>query len=527
MLQEFPNNVSCSFQILQQSTDDAEAAAIAAATTMTPTAEVVRAAQHSVQQQQQHHRHKSLQHIPQVKVTPRIPEISKTTPVGKCAPIVVKRPPVSTPILHAQMAQMRAHSSPMSVTKENEYEVIGSEQDSSNYYMDMQSPIDRKTFAIVGPREVTVATVATIADEVEYKNVLSRKEGLELLKLIAPHPGMPPALPPKPANLMKFKKVVPPTTKNIFATSPKMGSSGGGVVLRGSAELNKSVASEPDYCSISECEANNGAKKRSPQMGINDDDIDETTSKASEDTLDNIPKLPNVAAIIVPKKLSQQQQQSHMLDFPSVAVGGNGSSNNNAVINKDNYISKSVMSMKTSPGGASMPVTSSPKDLPLLIGGDSPKRVPHSPLRSAASATLDRRQNLMHRLSMQHTHHGTMMKRYSMDALSPQIQPDEVKCAGGAFDERIPIQAEFDWYNLDAEFGKFNAHDVIKEKSSGSESGSVSGGEEEKRRPTAKSALDRGLGELREIERKMTTLERKRANELRKDSANKEMVHFC
>lgn len=484
----------------------------------------------------------------------RMPEmIRKATPIGKCTPIV-KRPP-APPQLHPQML-LRAHSSPC---KENEYEVIGSEQGSSNYYMDMQmqSPM---LMMPQPPKSASSLSGQTTVDEVEYKNVMSRKDGLELLKLIAPHPGMPPALPPKPANLMKFKKVVPPT--KLSSTNSGNGSGNRMSVKSRPAVVStgnglKSGAVEPDYCSISECGANNSSGKAAAATmtmtmggsggggGCNDDDIEETASKASEDTLENMPKLPNVAAIIVPKK---QPQLTHLPDSPGGAASGNGNgsnvgnnninsnNNNSVVINKDNYITKSVMSLNLSPVKSSV-VTglSSPKAKESPVKDDSKRFIHSSPLRNGNATLVERRQNLMHRLSMQqqHSHHGLMMKRYSMDALSPQIQPEEMKltgssqtAAGGLFEERIPIQAEFDWYNLDAEFGKFNAQDVIKEaKSSGSESGSVSGAEEEKR--PAKMALDRGLGELREIERKMTTLERKRLNEQRKDGANKEMVHFC
>lgn len=517
--------------------------------------EVLRAAAPLPQRHQHGHQVKVAERKPTTTSTAtststRMPEmIRKATPIGKCNPIV-KRPP-APPQIHPPML-LRAHSSPMQHGKENEYEVIGSEQDSSNYYMDMQmqSPIDAaKSFAMsmmMPQPPPSSLSVQTAVDEVEYKNVMSRKDGLELLKLIAPHPGMPPALPPKPANLMKFKKVVPPT--KIGAPNSGNGNANRMSVKSRPAAVAgnglKSGAIEPDYCSISECGANNSSSSSSGKAtktmtmggsgGGCDDDIDETASKASEDTLENMPKLPNVAAIIVPKK----QQQPQMTDSPGGNSGNSNSNNNNnsVVINKDNYITKSVMSLNLSPVKSAGPGLSCNKSKESPVKDETKQRFIHSsPLRNGNATLVERRQNLMHRLSMQqHSHHGMMMKRYSMDALSPQLQPEELKltgnsqtaaaAAGGLFEERI--QAEFDWYNLDAEFGKFNAQDVIKEaKSSGSESGSVSGAEEEKR--PAKMALDRGLGELREIERKMTTLERKRLSEQRKDGANKEMVHFC
>ena len=490
----------------------------------------------------------------------RIPEIRKpvtatvtSTPVGKCAPMVLKRPPHKSPVSHNPPMLMRAHSSPnpstLSGAKENEYEVIGSEQGSSNYYMEMQSPmVSGEGKNVFGHRTDNASGAGP--EEVEYKNVLSRKEGLELLKLIAPHAGQPPALPPKPANLMKFKKAVPPTVTTTNTTKI--------VTQIAKSQVVKS-APEPDYCSISECGQSNKANSvvnGSGRIGSAEevDDVVETaSSKSSDDTLENIIKLPNVAAIIVPKNKGSK-----------ASTGEPPSPGTNNVINKEKNVAKSVMSVKpstttTSPSkGVIPPGLISPmgqkegvlKDLPPFSGGE-PKRFHGSPLRSSTSSgspsgnhltsIVERRQNLLHRLSIQQqqSHHGMMMKRYSMDALSPQIQPEEGKGGGGGgggpasglFEERIPIQAEFDWYNLDAEFGKFNAQeDVIKEaRSSGSESGSVSGGDEEERkqRHTAKMALERGLGELRDIERKMSTLERKRALDQQRNGGHKEMVHFC
>lgn len=506
--------------------------------------------EHQQQQQQQspHHHPQHQVNVAECMQTTRIPEMRKevpntSTPIGKCAPMLMKRPP--PPIL------MRAHSSPVATAlmgKENEYEVIGSEQDSSNYYMEMQSPIDAKTFLMTA---AAAAGQGSPGDEVAYNNVLSRKEGLELLRLIAPHPGMPPALPPKPANLMKFKKVglLPPTAKIVAMphSVPQLAKS----------QVVKS-APEPDYCSISECGLNtsrNGSVRTANSVVGMEEEV--ASSKASsEDTLENLIKLPNVAAIIVPK--SNNNNVNNNNNNNGAVNNNNNNKNNSSVINKDNYITKSVMktpgsnglnALKTKEGSGNVL-----KDLTPMNGSDPKARFPmssSSPLRSAGNnsvaSVVERRQNLMHRMSVQpqpHSHHGLMMKRYSMDALSPHIQPEELGkgqaggggsaggSSGGLFEERIPIQAEFDWYNLDAEFGKFNAQDVIKEaKSSGSESGSVSGGDEERHRPSAKLALDRGLGELKDIERKMTTVERKRAaaasGQRKEGAVSKEMVHFC
>ncbi|GAB0091946.1 hypothetical protein DMENIID0001_068670 [Sergentomyia squamirostris] len=209
---------------------------------------------------------------------------------------------------------------------ENEYEFIGSEvEKESSLYVDM----DRKSFQVSPPRSCV-------------KNVEPAKT--------------PPALPPKPANLMKFRKVIKPNKVLIKVSTPV-----------------KQLAVEPDYCSIASVSEK---------------------SKSDCDDFENIPKLPNVAAILVPKRTPDAMAR---------------------FVNKDNYVTKTVMNIQSSPA-----------------------REPNNNNKSPNN----------------HQVHQSVV---------------EIPFTAKIFEERIPIQAEFDWYNLDAEYGKFNQADVIKETSDSSE----------------------------------------------------------
>uniref|UniRef100_A0A1B0EXF8 Uncharacterized protein n=1 Tax=Lutzomyia longipalpis TaxID=7200 RepID=A0A1B0EXF8_LUTLO len=216
---------------------------------------------------------------------------------------------------------------------ENEYEFIGSEiEKESSLYVDM----DRKSFQM--------------SPQSGAKNVEPSKT--------------PPALPPKPANLMKFRKVIKPDKLLIKVSTPV-----------------KQLAVEPDYCSIASVSEK---------------------SKSDCDDFEGIPKLPNVAAILIPKRTD---------------AGTMG-----RFINKDNYVTKTVMNIQSNSPAAA-----------------TPAKEPNNNVNN---------KNLNHQVNQSVV---------------------EIPFTGKIFEERIPIQAEFDWYNLDAEYGKFNQADVIKETSDSSE----------------------------------------------------------
>uniref|UniRef100_A0A182P5W3 Uncharacterized protein n=1 Tax=Anopheles epiroticus TaxID=199890 RepID=A0A182P5W3_9DIPT len=431
----------------------------------------------------------------------------------------------------------------------NEYEPIGSEQNSySNYYVDMESKLG--------------------SEDREREQALAEKR------------KTPPALPPKPANLLKLQQL---SKGNHHHQQQQQQQQRQLVASPVKAHRNHSSAqsdiaeSEPDYCSISEiqdsvkcvqivaeihkdaCEddyslVDEGEReKKEPQD-------EETASRKScselEESFADVPKLPNVAEIVPPKKEPL-----------------------NKFISQDNYITKSSGSSSpgstkatASPGGPVPVTTPSKKDgefreqlseIIAEINKQSPairnaskKQVPvkelGSPFRGVSqipSVTFQSKLKPVDKLSfLSKTStssglslgHGTP-KLSTSSIARPSIKPSMLKSSlstkalsstnlalgtGGlnqfgspvksvsyipnlksasvssplvgkasnspvkkvasalnltntgsatvasvpptapviiAEDSKLPIQAEFDWYNLDAEYGKSNQPDVIVE----------------------------------------------------------------
>lgn len=300
----------------------------------------------------------------------------------------------------------------------NEYEPIGSENNSSNYYIDMDSKLGTN-------------------DDHHVKSSTKYERS-----------NTPPDLPPKPPNLMKFKKpskFIPP---NLLVKAP--------------TPTISNNESEPDYCSISEineqaatassttttttsttnttnmttvqivaADVHKGCDEYSSTYGIgggsNKSSSDSSRSSsncrggggggrgsgggggaggdADDESFADVPKLPNVAAIISPKKETI-----------------------NKFITQDNYVTKS-------------PVNS------LLLADNNKKPVIASILNELNSKKL-----------------SPPPKIKKMSSISESLQ------SLATLEDKTPIQAEFDWYNLDAEYGKSNQPDVIRESEDSSES---------------------------------------------------------
>lgn len=255
----------------------------------------------------------------------------------------------------------------------NEYEPIGSENTSSNYYIDMESKLGQ--------------------EDTKPLNSLNQRSS-----------NHPPDLPPKPPNLMKFKK------SNKFQIPPHL-------IKANRASPTTSNMSEPDYCSISEiqeivaavqtveveihkgCDEYSNAGEDtisvSGKTEPHEDDRDE------EDSFSDVPKLPNVAEIVSPKKDSI-----------------------NRFITQDNYITKSPLGDSTSHLNIeNQKEVESKKILPI-----PPKKpIPLPKVIKTAPSVSQSLENV------------------------------------AIITDKTQIQAEFDWYNLDAEYGKSNQPDVIRE----------------------------------------------------------------
>lgn len=278
----------------------------------------------------------------------------------------------------------------------NEYEPIGSENNSSNHYVDMESKLE-------DDRPVMIEKSKT-----------------------------PPALPPKPANLMKLRQVLK-IPLNSFMKQQQ-------------SQTNRQMdnESEPDYCSISD--VHEAIKNVQIVADVHKNAEDDCSSHASEETKTDItdetfadvPKLPNVAAIISPKKESTMGK----------------------LISPDNYITKS----SPSPPRAKMthPINSVSNILSEINSHKSNSTLPN---KNKISNDLD--DNCKKNPNKMLTTIVESTKMQSQSTIStgslqtkslPIIKPNDKML--------MPIQAEFDWYNLDVEYGKLmpaNLHENGKD----------------------------------------------------------------
>ncbi|KAH8400627.1 hypothetical protein KR222_009151 [Zaprionus bogoriensis] len=246
----------------------------------------------------------------------------------------------------------------------NEYEPIGSER-ASNLYVDM-------------------AVAATEASSLACTNKVSPTQA-----------KLPPALPPKPANLLKFKKSLQQLEE-----------------LELEDEGDCAVSSEPDYCSIAEVQIVADVHKEPAEAEQQADrEADDASHKTEEieEIFADIPKLPNVAAIIAPK---------HSADYMLMA----------------------------------------PKTLRLQLPPES--------CNSSASASASASSSAAPPSQYKRKHVPNILaeinKRMSLPS-SPATTPTTPKSLhtsksllqlAGDTSGGLPLQAEFDWYNLDAEFDK-------------------------------------------------------------------------
>lgn len=252
----------------------------------------------------------------------------------------------------------------------NEYEPIGSER-ASNLYVDM---------------------AAAAADAVGVPNSKV-------------HPGqqakMPPALPPKPANLLKFKKSLQQLEE-----------------LEVEDEGDCAVSSEPDYCSIAEVQIVADVHKEPTEpttteqhttdVTMEPDDAASHKTEEIEEIFADIPKLPNVAAIIAPK-----QSADYMLMAPKTLR----------------------LQLPTGNSSSSTPLSTSAAAPPSQY---KRKHVPN------ILAEINKRMSLPSSPATTPTTPKSLPTSKSLLQLAGDT-------SGG-----LPLQAEFDWYNLDAEYDRSN-----------------------------------------------------------------------
>lgn len=354
----------------------------------------------------------------------------------------------------------------------NEYEPIGSEMNSSNLYVDMES-----NNKLNPPLTETKTPLNDLYLSDEKFHIL------------------PPALPPKPANLLKFKKSLqqlkesPEELTEIAKDSEQK-------------DMNVSIV-EPDYCSISEFNVGGitsvqiTADVHRPPLSESDmesfvkSDLDiepetvhlSSSSSSTSSTLSNatsqkteeieeifadIPKLPNVAAIIAPKSaiksLKHQHNQDYLTMIPSKIDCKNTINNDtnlerkaiikatnghlNAGVSVDNILfnNNKNINFKRSSGSFNNQCYTQKQlnsSLPNVLIDLNKQRV--SGNTKLCNGLISSTPN-----SVANNGEGKRCpsKKY-INYYSSTIAEEEAN-----IENDLPLQAEFDWYNLDAEYGK-------------------------------------------------------------------------
>lgn len=270
----------------------------------------------------------------------------------------------------------------------NEYEPIGSENNSTNHYVDMDTKME---------------------DE--------RPSAIE-------KPKTPPALPPKPPNLMKFRQILKissfPTVQQSMST--------------------KSVdnESEPDYCSIGDVQETVKSVQIVADVHKNaDDDVsshasEETKTDMTDETFADIPKLPNVVALLSPKKDTVHSK----------------------VIAQDNYVTKTspspprakpaILPTKAVVANLLSEINAQKSKVPVTTQISKQKIITELD-ESTKKLKLISQQKMTTIVESTATTQQQSVSVNPMKALPIIKQNDKIL---------MPIQAEFDWYNLDVEYGK-------------------------------------------------------------------------
>ncbi|XP_055301503.1 uncharacterized protein LOC129568022 isoform X2 [Sitodiplosis mosellana] len=290
----------------------------------------------------------------------------------------------------------------------NEYEPIGSENNSTNHYVDMDSKLED-----------------------------------ERCPSMIEKPKTPPALPPKPPNLLKFRQIL------------KMSSSYP-VVVQSTSTKSVDNESEPDYCSIGDVQETVKSVQIVADVHKNaDDDVsshasEETKTDMTDETFADIPKLPNVVALLSPKKESSHSK----------------------VIAQDNYVIKSSPPKRAKP--AVLPTKAVVANLLSEISAQKPKGPISNQISKPKIITeLDEstKKNPLKLMGQQkmttivetttttmsttttNAAQQQMVSVHPMKALPIIKQTDKIL---------MPIQAEFDWYNLDVEYGKLLPTNILE-----------------------------------------------------------------
>lgn len=261
-----------------------------------------------------------------METPPLMPTKSPTTPRSKrvhfsiqntMVPDLIRAP---YPIMEQDEMSQLHYDIPVSYT--NDYEQVSS----SNHYVDMESKM---------------------GSEDNHESPLGHMKKTK----------KPPALPPKPANLIRLQTI---------SVRPR-------VVIRNKVSPTLD-GSEPDYCSISDvketktvqivAEIHKSADEEEYSTVQYNETINDAESDELEESFEDIPKLPNVAEIVPPKKKDI-----------------------NKYIGLDNYITKSPQNYQSSLNNSSSSMSNRQKIAQILA--EITKVSPNSVKSSPATPTYD------------------------------------------------------------------------------------------------------------------------------------------
>lgn len=267
----------------------------------------------------------------------------------------------------------------------NEYEPIGSENNSTNHYVDM--------------------------DGSERHSVTEKSK-------------TPPALPPKPPNLLKFRQILKIPTFAIQTTPTK----------------SIDNESEPDYCSIGEVQETVKSVQIVADVHKNaDDDVsshasEETKTDMTEETFADVPRLPNVVALLSPKKDATHSK----------------------VISQDSYVTK----LSPSPPRAKPAVLPTKAVVANLLSEINAQKSKNSINKMSKQKTIadlseeSTKKAQMKLITQQKMTTIVETTTTTQQQVSPNNGVKSLPIIKQNEKMLMPIQAEFDWYNLDVEYGK-------------------------------------------------------------------------
>lgn len=295
----------------------------------------------------------------------------------------------------------------------NDYEPIGSENNSTNHYVDMDSKL---------------------GDDRPIEK-----------------PKAPPALPPKPPNLLKFRQILkmptfPPPTANTATKQPM------------------DNESEPDYCSIGDVQEAVKSVQIVADVHKNADDdtsshaSEETKTDMTEETFADVPKLhsktTNVVALLSPKKDTINAQSNKSSPETGHAPKSNPSlpRAKPAILPTKAVVANLLCELNAQKAKGSIGGGGQALAKPKMIS-DLDESTKKSPLKLISQQKMTTIVESNAPVSAQQQQQHQSLSVNPMKALPIIKQNDKIL---------MPIQAEFDWYNLDMEYNKLLPTNILE-----------------------------------------------------------------